>query len=111
MKKLALANLLAPLTGTLDQELIDTLVEQPNLRIERIVSTGQSSPENFWYDQQEHEWVTLLSGGATLEFEDQRLELRPGDHLLIPAHRKHRVAWTDPTLTTVWLAVFWTGQD
>ncbi len=100
-------NLLAPLPRQLDRELIQTLVEYPALRIERIVSTGQSSPVGFWYDQSEHEWVTLLSGAATLEFEDRSVELRPGDQYLIPAHCKHRVAWTDPEQTTVWLAVFW----
>jgi cupin 2 domain-containing protein len=42
-----------------------------------------------------------------LRFEDEpepRL-LRPGDYLLIPAYRRHRVEWTDPTQPTVWLAL------
>ncbi len=85
-------NLLEQLPRQLDQEQIETLVEYPALRIERIVSTGQSSPDGFWYDQNEHEWVTLLSGAATLEFEDRSVGLRPGDQWLIPAHCKHRVA-------------------
>jgi cupin 2 domain-containing protein len=29
----------------------------------------------------------------------------PGDHVHIPAHRRHRVEWTDPAQPTVWLAV------
>ncbi|MHB8801619.1 MAG: cupin domain-containing protein, partial [Rhodocyclaceae bacterium] len=76
-------------------------------RIERIVSTGQASPEGFWYDQPRDEWVLLLSGSAGLRFADEAdvRELRPGDWLLIPAGCKHRVEWTDAAQPSVWLAV------
>ncbi|MBZ0269048.1 cupin domain-containing protein, partial [bacterium] len=61
----------------------------------------------FWYDQDEDEWVVLLSGSATLAWEDGReRELGPGDHVRIPAHEKHRVVRTAPDRETVWLAVF-----
>ena len=77
------------------------------MRIERIVSRGHSSPDGFWYDQNQHEWVTVLRGRATLSIEAQPdIHLATGDHLLIPAHLRHRVAWTDPEAETVWLAVF-----
>jgi cupin 2 domain-containing protein len=100
-------NLLASLPARLDAEQIITLVENENLRIERIVSTGQASPPGFWYDQPWAEWVLVLAGAAGLVFEDEAEPrvLRPGDYLLIPAHRRHRVAWTDPEQPTVWLAV------
>jgi cupin 2 domain-containing protein len=51
--------------------------------------------------------VALLSGAAGLRFEDEAEPrvLAPGDHLLIPAHRRHRVEWTDPETPTVWLAL------
>lgn len=88
-------------------ECFETLLDRPGLRIERIVSTGQASPAGFWYDQPDDEWVVLLSGSAGLRCADETevRELRPGDWLLIPAHVRHRVEWTDPTAPTVWLAV------
>ncbi len=81
-------------------------------RIERIVSTGQSSPQGYWYDQDEAEWVCLLKGSAGLKFEDedQVRVLKPGDWVLIEAHRRHRVEWTDAGVT-VWLAVFVAGDE
>jgi cupin 2 domain-containing protein len=79
----------------------------PGARIERIVSTGQASPPGFWYDQEQAEWVLLLSGSAGLliEGEDAPRVLGPGDYVEIPARKKHRVEWTDPKEPTVWLAV------
>ena len=78
------------------------------LKIERIVSKGHQSPEGFWYDQDEHEWVVLLSGSAGLELDGEPdvHKLVPGDCMLLNAHQKHRVAWTDADVPTVWLAVF-----
>lgn len=99
-------HLFANLPTALPEELVTVLAANDQVRIERIVSTGQASPPGFWYDQAEQEWVIVLRGAATLEFEDQTVQLRPGEHLLIDAHRKHRVAWTTPGELTVWLAVF-----
>jgi cupin 2 domain-containing protein len=102
------------LQGT--QECVDTLVDQPDVMIERIVSTGQASPPGFWYDSGRDEWVVLLSGAARLEFEaidgNARLhDMQPGDYLLIAAHRRHRVAWTHESEPTVWLAVHYTPNQ
>lgn len=75
-------------------------------RVERIVSRGQASPEGYWYDQDEDEWVALLSGSATIAWEDGREhDLLPGDYVSLPAHEKHRVVRTDPVRATVWLTV------
>lgn len=100
-------NLLEDLPGHLDAEQFETLVESGFVHIERIVSQGQSSPEGFWYDQETHEWVLVLKGKAGLEFEASQeiVEMSPGDCLNIPAHRRHRVAWTAAEELTVWLAV------
>ena len=89
------------------REIFDDLLRREGLRIERIVSFGQASPEGFWYDQEVHEWVLLLRGGAGLEVEgrDGIVELKPGDHLDLPAGVRHRVAWTASGEPTVWLAV------
>lgn len=102
-------NLFTDLPSQLPDELFTVLLKADNLRIERIVSHGQSSPEGFWYDQDEHEWVIVLKGAARLSIEGAIQELRPGDFINIPAHRKHRVQWTTPDEPTVWLAVFYRG--
>jgi len=83
------------------------LLARPGLRIERIVSHGQASPPGFWYDQEQTEWVMVVQGAASLQFEaesEPRI-LTPGDYLLIPAHARHRVTWTAPDEPTIWLAV------
>ena len=89
-----------------DEEEITALLARPGIRIERIVSTGQASPPDFWYDQPNDEWVILLTGSAGLavEGEDER-RLAPGDIAFLPARKPHRVAWTDADGPTVWLAV------
>lgn len=95
----------ADLPSRLPNEVISTLIEATNLRIERIVSHGHSSPAGFWYDQEQQEWVMLLTGQAKLRLDDQLIEMKAGDYLNIPAHMKHRVEWTTPDEPTVWLAV------
>ncbi|WP_013630239.1 cupin domain-containing protein [Rubinisphaera brasiliensis] len=100
-------NLFHNLPTNLPEELIEVLAQNEQVRIERIVSTGQRSDEGFWYDQDEHEWVIVLSGRARLAFPmEEPLELGPGDYVFLPAHRKHRVDWTAEDETTVWLAIF-----
>lgn len=98
--------------GRLSDEVYRTLFDQDGVRIERIVSTGQSSPPGFWYDQEYRECVLLLAGAARLRFGDETGErtLKPGDFLVIPPHRRHRVEWTDPDQTTVWLAIHCMGN-
>ena len=102
-------NLFANLPIDLSTEVTESLLNSPVVRIERIVSQGQSSADGDWYDQEEHEWVVVLQGKAQLRFEDdnQLLNLEPGDYLNIPAHRRHRVEWTATDQATVWLAVFY----
>ncbi|OWK39171.1 cupin domain-containing protein [Fimbriiglobus ruber] len=101
------ANLFRDLPAHLPDEVVQTLTAAGAVRVERIISLGHTSPPGFWYDQPQHEWVTLLTGAATLRFEDedQPVDLRPGDFLTIPARRRHRVEWTTPDEPTIWLAV------
>jgi cupin 2 domain-containing protein len=90
------------------EELFTELLKVDGVRIERIVSFGQKSPDGFWYDQEESEWVLLLEGSATLNFESgTSVDLRAGDTLNIPAGQRHRVEKTDPNGRTVWLTVFY----
>jgi cupin 2 domain-containing protein len=101
------ANLFAGIPASLSEELVQTLVEGRGFRLERIVSTGHATPPGDWYEQPGPEWVVLLSGSARLRFEHETeaRALGPGDHVLIAARRRHRVEWTDPAATTVWLAL------
>ena len=84
------------------------LVADGAVRVERIVSTGQVSPADFWYDQDEDEFVIVVAGGAVLTIEGRAepLRLGPGDWVNLPAHCRHRVEWTSADPPTVWLAVF-----
>jgi len=103
-----MTNLFSDLSTEVPEELIEVLAEGQHVRIERIVSTGQASPADFWYDQVQAEFVVVLKGEAKLllEGEDAPIHMRPGDHVTIPAHRRHRVEWTTPDEPTVWLVVF-----
>ena len=100
-------NLFTHLVQTSVGEISETLVQTASLKLERIVSTGQSTPPGQWYDQDRDEWVILLSGSAGLLLEEEYnvRVLRPGDHFLIPAHVRHRVEWTEAGAETVWLAL------
>ncbi|NTW32300.1 MAG: cupin domain-containing protein [Bacteroidetes bacterium] len=90
-----------------EPEIIDVITKSSNFRIERIVSSGQHSTKDFWYNQKENEWVILLKGNATLEFENsQFVELKEGDYILIPCNKKHRIVSTSQNPECVWLAVF-----
>ena len=104
-----MTNLFADLPACLPAELVTTLLVAADVRIERIVAHGHDSPEGFWYDQEQHEWVVVLKGAARLMFEDGAVEIKPGDFVNIPAHRKHRVEWTTPDEPTIWLAVHYGG--
>lgn len=101
-----LANIFENIPEHLDEEFFEQIAGSEDVVIERIVSKGHRSPETGWYDQSKDEWVILLQGQAEIQFENgESLTLSPGDHLAVPAHKKHKVAWTDPDVESVWLAV------
>jgi cupin 2 domain-containing protein len=100
-------NIFAGIPVDLVEEWVEVLANSPTVHIERIVSCGHASPPDFWYDQQSHEWVILLQGEAQIEYADgpKPIDLAAGDHLLIPARTRHRVAWTSSDPLAIWLAV------
>jgi cupin 2 domain-containing protein len=104
---MAKGNIWASIPEQLPDELTEVLAGSQEVTIERIVSRGHCSAEGFWYDQDQNEWVLLLKGRAVLSFEGQAatVELTAGDYLNIPAHVRHRVAWTAEDTETIWLAV------
>jgi len=101
------ANLFVDLPAQLAEELFTVLAESALVRIERIVSPAHQTTPGDWYDQERDEWVFVLRGSAGLEIEGEPdlVELRAGDHLVLAAHRRHRVAWTAADEPTLWLAV------
>src|SRR6516225_2563119 len=99
-------NLFDDLPRQADEELFTELLSRKGVRIERIVSTGQSTPADKPYNQDHDAWALLVSGAAGLWIEGEGgRDLRPGDYVLIPAHRSHRVTWTAKGEPTVWLAI------
>ena len=99
-------NIFAAIPQCLDQELVEKLVENKDVSIERIVSKGHTSPASGWYDQPKNEWVIVLKGEAIIRFEDEsEIRLSAGSYIEIAAHKKHRVSWTDLDVETIWLAV------
>ncbi len=97
----------------LPEELFTTVLRADDVRVERIVSHGHVSPPGFWYAQDDHEWVLVLEGSAAVQFEGgaDAVELRRGDCLNIPARARHRVSWTDPDQTTIWLAIHYRTES
>jgi len=103
------SNLFENIPAKLPEELIEVLASTNNVRIERIVSHGHTSPKDFWYDQDQDEFVLLLKGKAELEFSDpdKTIMLDEGNTLIIPAHQRHRVRWTKPEIETIWLVFYY----
>lgn len=96
-------------TPDMAAEIVSPLLVRKAMKIERIVSAGQTSPDGYWYDQPESEFVVLMAGKAILRFEapDVTIEMTPGDWVDIPPRRRHRVEWTQATPPTVWLAIYY----
>lgn len=103
------SNLFDDIPAAFRAEFTQRLAGKPGIRIERIVSRGHKSPEGFWYDQGETEWVLLVSGGACIQFEENNeiVQMKAGDYVVIPARSRHRIEWTSPDEDTVWLAIFY----
>jgi cupin 2 domain-containing protein len=100
-----MTNLFSDLPPKLRTELFTALLEDADVRIERIVSQGHASPEVFSYDQKQSEWALMLKGAARLRFEDKAVQMKPGDFLNFPARTRPRIEWTTPDEPTIWLVV------
>jgi cupin 2 domain-containing protein len=99
-------NLFESIPENVSEEIFTDIARGENIKIERIISKGHTSPESGWYDQDGSEWVVVLKGEAKLSFENSNdVHLVAGSHLNIPAHTKHKVTWTTPDTETIWLAV------
>ncbi|WP_019614054.1 cupin domain-containing protein [Psychromonas ossibalaenae] len=101
-----MGNLFEKLPADFSCEVFENLVDSKNVKIERIISKGHTSPESGWYEQNTNEWVMVVQGAAEISFVDRpAVNLKAGDYLEIKAQQKHKVSWTDPEIETIWLAV------
>jgi cupin 2 domain-containing protein len=105
--KIKSGNMFSGIPRHMDDEVFDTILASDRCEIKRIISKGNQSPPDYWYDQERNEWVMVLKGAAKLKFKNGNtiVAMMPGDYVMIPAHCQHRVEWTDPDGETIWLAV------
>ncbi|MCW8329977.1 cupin domain-containing protein [Photobacterium sp. SDRW27] len=104
-----MTNIMCNIPAELPEEVFEDIVKTSSVRIERIISKGHTTPNEDWYDQDEHEWVLVVKGEARIRIEENNREihLQEGDYINIPAHQRHQVSWTPPDTETIWLAVFY----
>jgi len=107
--EMEIGDILGDIPDRLSEELSEALVDHGNVTIERIVSKGHRSEQDFWYDQDRNEWVMLVKGEAMLRFEegDRLVRMTEGSWVNIAAHERHRVEWTTEDTESIWLAVFY----
>ncbi len=100
-------NIFSDIQKQAPNEVLETLLQTQQFKIERIISHGHASADGEWYDQDKNEWVLVLKGNAGLLFEgdEEVVTMKTGDYINIPAHRKHRVEWTDSIEETIWLTI------
>jgi cupin 2 domain-containing protein len=100
-------NIFADIIPDQSKELFESIIETDGIKIERIVSSGQTTPAGDLYNQPKEEWVLVLSGSAIVSFVEsgELFTLSAGDYLRIPARTKHRVEHTSTDETTLWLAI------
>ncbi len=100
-------NIFSKKINSQSDEVADTLYFSQNTKVERIISMGHKSPDGFWYNQSEDEFVILVQGSAKLEFENnEEICLEKGDSLLIPAYKKHRIIYTSINPQCIWICIF-----
>jgi cupin 2 domain-containing protein len=95
------ANLFSDATPPETGERFDTILSHRNLVIERIVSSSNTTPQE--YVQAQDEWVVLLQGEALLQVGDTPVHLKAGEHLFLPAGQPHTVQHSSEG--AIWLAV------
>jgi cupin 2 domain-containing protein len=101
-------NIYEDIPKNIQEELFEEILKSKNVKIERIVSDGHTSPKSGWYDSVQNEWVIVLQGEAILSFENETdVALKRGDHHNIPAHKRHKVSHTSQEEKTIWLAVYY----
>ncbi|BAQ60679.1 hypothetical protein GM3708_1085 [Geminocystis sp. NIES-3708] len=90
-------------------EIFSELLKCRNVVIQKIVSSDK--PDHIIYNQPQDEWVILLQGKATLQLENNIINLTSGDYLFIPANTCHQVTKTSTNPYCIWLAVHINPED
>ena len=97
-------NLLDNISSHSDSELFETIAESNHTKVERIVSYGQTTPDDQPYHQTHDEWVMVIKGKSNLKIEHiGEITLLANDSILIPKNHRHWVTYTSNP--TIWLAV------
>ena len=120
-------NIYDKIPESITEEIIEIMYQNPHCKVERIISNGQITTENEWYDQDQEEWIILVQGEATILIEKlqeessdkcnilncnikeescDKVHMVKGDTLLIKSHQKHRVIYTSQNPLCIWLCVF-----
>ena len=101
-------NIFSEIPDRLKDELFEDIISSKNIKIERIISDGHTSPKNGWYESKQNEWVILLQGEAILSFDKgDDLTLNVGDYVNIPSLKKHKVSYTSLSQKSIWLAIYY----
>jgi cupin 2 domain-containing protein len=100
-KKMEKLNIFSQIPTKIKDELFEDIITTQNIKIERIISDGHTSPKSGWYKPEQNEWVILLQGEAILEFEALHVELSVGDYFNIQAGTKHKVSYTSTDEKTI----------
>ncbi len=87
----------------MEGERFEELLARGQVRVERILSAPGSASGP--YDQEQDEWLLLLQGRALLEVAGERVELKAGESLFLPAHTLHSVLDTSGNPPCIWLAL------
>lgn len=112
---------------SVNEEIIKILFKNENVKIEKIISTGQTTD---WQESNKNEFVILVQGNAEIEYYDNRicedknfktnenimknlkntndmkLQLGKGDIILIKKGERHRVSYTSKNPFCVWICIF-----
>lgn len=112
---------------SVNEEIIKILFKNENVKIEKIISTGQTTD---WQESNKNEFVILIQGNAEIEYYDNRmcedknfktnenimknlkntndmkLQLGKGDIILIKKGERHRVSYTSKNPCCVWICIF-----
>jgi cupin 2 domain-containing protein len=96
-----IGNLFADSEPPCEGERVEALLTHRNLVIERIVSSADFASRE--YVQAQDEWVVLLGGEAILQINGQRVSLKAGDYLFLPARTPHTVE--QASSGALWLAL------
>lgn len=99
-------NIFEQIPDEIKGELFEDIISTKNVKIERIVSDGHTSPKEGWYESEQNEWVIVLQGEAILSFENKEsVKLKVGSYHNITASTKHKVSYTSQLEKTIWLAI------